>query len=99
MPVIDPTVIDQGLDSAERRTARELGPIGQGVDKGVRKRLIDVLEAWPRPLSRRFLWDFSEQVGIADISRRHFQHEAPSEDDIRKHLQNSETFMNSWTHP
>jgi hypothetical protein len=99
MPVIDQTVIDQGLDSAERRTARELGSIGQGVDKEVRERLIRVLGAWPRPLSRRFLWDFSEQVGIADISRRHFQHSAPSEEDIRNHLDNSEKFMNSWTHP
>jgi hypothetical protein len=96
---VDRQLVDAGLNSAAERAIRELGRNVGIASDDIRDFLIYVLEDWPRDLSRRFVRDFAEQVGIADISRRHFGHRGLGPADIQDHLKSCEAFLNSWTHP
>jgi hypothetical protein len=99
MEQVDRQLVDDGLRSAEDRTSRELKVSNQRVSPQARDALHRTFHEWPRQLNRRFIRDFAETVGIADISRRHFEHKDLTEKEIHDFLGKTEEFVNSWSHP
>jgi len=92
------SVLNDGIGDGQRRAGGELGG-SPSISGPARDLLIRSVERWPGDLSDRFLRDFAEQVTIADIARRHFNHPPLTDEDVLGHLAHSKSFLNSWTHP